>query len=149
MIEKIISTVKYGIDVTRESEIDHLRVGRVERNFTFHLANNISVALNIPSIRVDPFYDKHDRATKYLNNRRIELDIAVHERYTDEYNLIAIELETTNSPKRDDVWKVKGLTAPLGGYGYQLGLYVVFGVGAQAGEILTEEWYQDGRRCDP
>jgi hypothetical protein len=70
----------------------------------------------------------------------------VHERGKDEHNLVAVELETTNNPARDDVWKLEGLTQPLGGYGYELGLFLVFGIGKQAGEILAMEWYAEGRR---
>lgn len=81
-----------------------------------------------------------------MNGQVIHLDIAVHERGKDEHNLVAVELETTNNPARDDVWKLEGLTQPLGGYGYELGLFLVFGIGKQAGESLAVEWYAEGRR---
>jgi hypothetical protein len=95
--------------------------------------------------RCDPFYNKHLGATKMLNGKVIELDIAVHERNVDENNLVAIELETNNTPTGDDLWKIEGLTQKLGGYGYKLGLYVVFGVSEKAGQIITKKWFQNGK----
>ena len=76
----------------------------------------------------------------------IELDIAIHERGTDGNNFVAIELETNNNPKRDDVWKLKGLTKPLNGYGYRLGLFLVFGIKKKAGELLTMDWFVNGKK---
>ena len=75
----------------------------------------------------------------------IEL-IAIHERGTDEHNLVAIELQTDNRPERNDLWELEGLTRPLGGYGYEVGLCLVFGVSERAGERLAMEWYSNGQR---
>lgn len=125
-------------------QVDHLRRGRVERTFTTDLANKLKPIFENESIVVDPFYNKHGGATKYLNGKVIELDIAIHQRGTDENNLVAIELETNNKPARDDVWKVEGLTHALGGYGYKLGLFLAVGVSERAGEIIAIEWYKNG-----
>jgi len=140
----LISKIESAVYSTIESEIDILKNGRVERNFTSCFATQIFKQLNMKVIRSDPFYNKHLGATKVLNGKVIELDIAVHERNTDENNLIAIELETNNSPTRDDLWKIKELTRELRGYGYKLGLYVALGVYKKAGQIIAMEWYKNG-----
>lgn len=133
--------------MVRETRIvEHLTRGRVERTLAADLANRLRPAFETERITVDPHYNKHHRAAKRLNGSVIELDVAVHERGTDDNNLVAIELETTNTPERDDVWKLEGLTQPLGGYGYQLGLSLVFGVKSRAGEIVSLEWYAEGSR---
>jgi hypothetical protein len=139
----LISAVKGAIKATIESQIDSLKNGRVERNFTTYLATNIKNALESPDTLADPFYNKHLGASKRLGDKLIELDIAVHTRGTDENNLVAIELETVNKPTRDDVWKIQGLTNPLGGYGYKVGLYLVVGIEDRAGEIIALEWYKN------
>jgi len=69
------------------------------------------------------------------------LDIAVHKRNVDERNLVAIEIETNNYPTGDDLWKVEKLTERLHGYGYQLGLYIVFGIEQKAGTIISTKWF--------
>jgi hypothetical protein len=122
--------------------------GRVERTFTYHLAREISEGIGegiCEGIVVDPFYNKHLSASKTLDGKVIELDIAVHERGTDDNNLVAIEIETLNSPTRDDLWKVEMLTDELKGFGYRLGVYLVFGIQAQAGKVIHAEWFKHGK----
>jgi hypothetical protein len=101
--------------------------------------------MSLTASGVDSHYNKHLNAAKRLSGRVIELDIAIHERGTDEHNLVAIELETNNQPERNDLWKLEGLTRRLDGYGYDLGLFVVFGVTERAGELLAMEWYAGGQ----
>lgn len=96
------------------------------------------------TVTVDPFYNRHGETTKRLDVRVIELDIAIHEKSVDDNNLVAIELETTNNPLCDDLWKLEGLTQELDGYGYKLGLFLVVGVSEKAGEIISMEWYKNG-----
>jgi hypothetical protein len=126
--------------------IAHLSRGRVERTIAADLAIELKRLFPADNIRVDSHYNKHLNAAKRLNGDVIELDIAIHQRGTDEHNLVAIELETNNRPERNDLWKLEGLTRSLGGYGYELGLFVVFGIGERAGELLAMEWYSDGQR---
>lgn len=142
---EIISTIeKVVAEVVRE-QITHLQRGRVERTFTTDLAHKLRPLFENESVTVDPFYNRHHKATKYLNGRVIELDVAIHKRGEDEHNLVAIELETNNNPERNDIWKLEGLTDSLGGYGYKLGLFLVAGISERAGEIITLEWFKDGK----
>jgi hypothetical protein len=124
----------------------HLRRGRVERTCATDLATKLKALFESDIISVDSPYNRHHNATKYLSNKVIELDIAIHERGNDENNLIAVELETNNKPKCDDVWKLEGLTQPLGGYGYKLGLFLVFGIEDKSGELLAMDWFVDGKK---
>lgn len=136
--------IERALERTLAQELDVLKRGRSERNFCSSFSNQISAEFPEKGLRCDPFYNKHHNAAKRLNGRTIELDIAVHERGTDERNFIAIEVETVNSPEGDDIWKVEGLTHELEGYGYQLGLFLVLGIENKAGEILEMQWYKDG-----
>jgi hypothetical protein len=124
----------------------HLRRGRVERTCATDLATKLRPIFESDIISVDSPYNRHHNATKYLSNNVIELDIAIHERGRDDNNLVALELETNNKPKRDDVWKLEGLTKPLGGYGYKLGLFLVFGIEDKSGELLAMEWFVGGKK---
>jgi len=141
----LMSKIESAANSTIEAEIGILKNGRVERNFMSCFAAQISKKFNTGDIHSDPFYNKHLGASKYLKGKLIELDIAVHERNTDQNNLVAIEIETNNSPARDDIWKIEGLTQRLDGYGYRLGLYIGFGVSKKAGQIITMEWYKNGK----
>lgn len=141
----LISKIEAAVQSVMKNEIDILKNGRVERNFTACFRNEIAERIRMDKICCDPFYNKHLGATKMLNGKVIELDIAIHERNVDENNLVAIELETNNTPAGDDLWKIEGLTQKLGGFGYKLGLYVVFGISEKAGQIITKEWFQNGK----
>ncbi len=123
---------------------EHLRRGRVERTFTSDFANKLKPLFKVGTITVDPFYNRHGEATKRLGGGVIELDIAIHEQGIDLNNLVAIELETVNKPKRDDIKKLIGLTREGGGYEYKLGLFLVVGIEKRAGEIIAMEWYKNG-----
>lgn len=143
----LISKIENAIQSTIEDEIDLLANGKVERTFTSYLAAHIFKNLDIENIRTDPFYNKHFthiNKAKKLRRRTIELDIAIHERNTDERNLVVIELETNNNPKGDDVWKIEKMTVDSSDFDYKLGLYIVFGVRGRAGEIIMKNWYKNG-----
>ena len=144
----LVAKVERAIQSSIKEEIEILKNGRVERNFTSCLAATIQKEVNKENIRGDAFYNKHLGASKCLGDRQIELDIAVHERNTDTNNLIAIELETNNRPVGDDIWKIEGLTQDLYGYGYKLGLYLVVGISERAGQIITMDWYRDGNKIE-
>lgn len=130
--------------------VELLKRGRVERTCAGDLATKLKPLFETEIISVDAPYNRHHNATKYLGGKVIELDLAIHERGKDENNLVAIELETNNNPECDDVWKLEGLTAPLGGYGYKLGLFLVFGIGdnteGKAGQLLAMDWYAEGKK---
>ena len=140
-----IQTIERAVRELVNEQRDHLKRGRVERTFATDLANKLKPPFETENITVDPFYNRHGEATKRLDGRVVELDIAIHERGADNNNLVAIELETNNQPKRDDLWKIEGLTQELSGYGYKLGLFLVVGISEKAGEILAIEWYKNGK----
>jgi hypothetical protein len=120
-----VKIVRASLRETIVSELNNLKHGRVERTFNAHFAARIEEKLDLSILRADPFFNRHLGASKKLNGDLIEVDLAVHTRDTDRNNLVVIELETTNSPAGDDIWKVVGLTTELDGYGYRLGLYLV------------------------
>src|SRR4051812_40527074 len=78
--------------------VDHLKRGRVEDTIATELAIKLKPYFETDIVTVVPHYNKHLQATKRLDGNRIELDIAIHRRGSDEDNLIAIELETNNAP---------------------------------------------------
>lgn len=141
----IIQTIETALSELINEQLDHLKRGRVERTFTTDFTNKLKPLFETKTIIVDPFYNKHRKAAKILDGNVIELDIAIHSRGNDDYNLVAIELETNNNPKRDDIWKIEDLTQGLDGYGYKLGLFLVVGVEKKAGEIIEMKWYKNGK----
>ncbi|MDR0887515.1 MAG: hypothetical protein LBM97_02405 [Candidatus Nomurabacteria bacterium] len=129
--------------VAIENEL--LSRGRVERNFTAGLATFLSSHYKNGDIIVDAFYNRHGMLSKKIGNKLIEADIVIHQQGIDDNNLVIIELETNNHPERDDIWKLEEMTQTFYGYQYKLGLYFAVGVGNRAGEILSLEWYKNGK----
>jgi hypothetical protein len=142
--QQIIEVIEGAIYKAVELDIKLLSAGGVENTFAATLRDLLLPAFKTDQITVDINYNKHNLQTKMLDGRRIELDIAIHQRHNDTLNTVAIELETANYPKRDDVWKLIDLTGDVDGYGYRLGLFFVVGVKNQAGEIIEMTWYKDG-----
>jgi len=142
--EQIIKKVEGALNDAIASDLELLGTGGVEDTFAATLRDKLLPIFQTDKITVDVNYNKHKLATKMLDGHRIELDIAIHQRHNDDYNMVAIELETTNYPKRDDIWKLIDLTGDVDGYGYRLGLFFVIGVKKRAGEILEMTWYKNG-----
>lgn len=143
--EQIIEKVQIAIYDAVASDLGLLRAGSVEDTFAATLRDRLLPFFQTDRITVDVNYNKHGLTTKTLSGKRIELDIAIHQRHNDECNIVAIELETNNYPKRDDVWKLVDLTGGIDGYSYRLGLFFVVGVKSRAGEIIDMTWYKSGR----
>lgn len=143
--EQITEMVETAINDAVVSGLKLLGTGGVEDTFAATVRDRLLPIFQTEKVTVDVNYNKHHLVTKMLNGKQIELDIAVHQRHNDDENIIAIELETSNYPKRDDVWKLIDLTGDVDGYGYRLGLFFVVGVKNRAGEILEMTWYKNGR----
>jgi len=142
--EQVIKIVE---DILTEAAIEHkklLKTGRVERAFSTRLRDKLLPAFQHGPVTVDAPYNRHGEDKKRLNGGTIELDVAIHEPFTDDHNILAIEIETNNNPAEDDIDKLRGLTASSGEYRYRLGLFVVFGIGSKAGEILSMTWFKNG-----
>ncbi len=144
--KQIIKIVESAVDDAIVSDKELLRTGGVEDTFAATLRDKLIPFFRTDKVTVDVNYNKHKLATKMLDGKRIELDIAIHQRHNDELNTLAIELETSNYPKRDDVWKIEDLTGDVEGYGYGLGLFLVIGVKNRAGEKIEVCWYKNGKR---
>lgn len=149
---EIINLLKLGIVECLAVEHDILVRGRSERLFSTKLASILQDELLLidpaTQLKIDPFYNKHKNGTKAVGEKRgIELDLVIHNRGNDDDNVLALEMETNNSPERNDLYKLIGLTSPEPGedhYGYSYGLFLVFGIKDQAGTILEESWYRRG-----
>lgn len=134
-------TASLGETITKNKDI--LENGRTERLFVGRWANITESLIHEKigqNLKVDAPYNKHGDATKGF-----ELDFAIHTRRIDDYNIFAMEAETNNYPKRNDIWKLKLLTAPGRGYEYSFGLFIVFGVEKKAGLVIDERWFMNGQ----
>lgn len=140
-----IETIERAISEIVLEQKDHLKRGRVERTFTTDFASKLKAIFEKGNIAVDPFYNRREDGTKRLDGGVIEVNVVIHERGQKPNNLVAIELETFNTPKKDDIKKLKGLTLNGGDYEYDLGLFFAVGTGERAGEVLEVEWYKNGQ----
>ena len=145
LLDVLIPALKQTI--TKEGDI--LFRGQSERLFTSYFACNLGretekLLGSDMGLRIDSPYNKHIDRTKEIKGKVIEVDIAVHTRGEDTNNCLGMEIETTNHPKSDDLWKLEEMTKQEGEYHYQHGLYLVLGVKKKAGKVLDERWYKNG-----
>ena len=146
----LVSLIDKALNKTLQQDGDILRRGRSERLFASRLAYDIQKLLNDffqeeNSLRADSPYNKHFNGSKKLDDRNIEVDLAVHKRGVDDFNFLVSEIETNNNPVHDDLWKIETMTKKNGKYHYKLGLYLVVGVESKAGEIIDKKWYVNGK----
>jgi hypothetical protein len=113
--------------------------------FARYIQDEVDSSENTENHTVDAHYLRHIGGRKRIDNKQIEADIIIHRRRDDEENFLVIEIETNNVPERNDVWKIEEMTKQDGEYRYTWGLYLVFGIGEKAGEILEKNWYKNGR----
>jgi hypothetical protein len=142
--DQIIEVTEIALKEVAVEQKALLKTGRVERTFSTRLRDKLLPLFSTEVITVDAPYNRHLQATKRLGDRVIELDVAIHQPFNDGHNILAIEIETNNYPEENDLWKLEGLTQKLEGYGYQLGLFVAFGVKDKAGEIIKMTWFKNG-----
>jgi hypothetical protein len=143
--DQIIEVTEIALREVAVEQKALLKTGRVERTFSTRLRDKLLPIFRTDIITVDAPYNRHGEDTKRLNGGAIELDVAVHQPFTDDHNILAIEIETNNKPEEDDINKLIGLTLNKGNYKYQLGLFVVFGVKSKAGEIIRMSWFKNGK----
>ncbi len=72
----IIRRIEDTVHQVVHEQTDHLGRGRVKRTFTNDLAHKLKLLFETGDIAVDPFYNRHVQATKRLDGKVIELDIA-------------------------------------------------------------------------
>src|SRR3989338_570462 len=148
-IPGLVDILANSLHKTFDKDGDILIRGRSERAFVECWAGNIrSITPEIISknLKVNTSYDKHgDDPKRDFHDRRIEVDLVIHVRGTDDFNMFAMEAETSNYPAGDDMEKLAYLTNQDEGYKYSLGLYIVLGVKKNAGTVLREGWFVNGQ----
>lgn len=165
-INEILKRLDDSITSVLENEFDILARGLNELNLTGHLTKYLTP--HFEELTVDPEYngDKlkgNDRkALDIARNRMIEVgippnetenyqltpDIIIHQRNTNDNNLVVIEAKKdSNSKKRKDfdLLKLEHMTIDYFGnhYNYRIGVAIVFGTKKRAGEYEIY-YYQDG-----
>jgi hypothetical protein len=98
-----------------------------------------------PGWHCDAEYNRHGLEMKIADHegqvRMIRPDVVVHRRQTDE-NLLVVEMKMArNGEEENDIWKLRALTSPHGGYHYSLGVRLVLDgptASVQTAEVFTE-----------
>ena len=127
-----------------------------ERSITHKLAEHLQD--QFCDLKVDCEYNRHGIDKKELffalgttttdseHAKTVYPDIIVHKRGCDSANRLVIEVKKSNGGNAThDKKKLLVFTKPRGGYEYQLGLFLEFGVGDQSG-LNHAECYQDGEK---
>ncbi len=139
-------------------DIDLLCLDTHEISITHKLAEHLQ--RRFEDLKVDCEYNRRvnnlerldDNLKKLSDDRNRRPDIVVHKRGCKGSNTLVVEVKKSNSgAQSDDEYKLEELTRVQGDYGYQLGLFLEFGVGDQNG-LIHAECYENGMKkrscCD-
>ena len=142
-MEEALGRFERSLEALFDSDIYLLEHDINERTITHKLAEHLQV--RFPEWHVDCEYnrDGHDpkriRIETGLASIQINVypDIIIHERGTNERNLLIVEAKKSNDPRLNgaeaDHQRIEGFSASLG---YQIGVFLEFNVG----EGQTEGW---------
>ncbi|MBC2845068.1 hypothetical protein [Winogradskyella flava] len=155
--EEILNNIELAILELYDSDIDLLKRNLSERIFSAKLSEYLDIYFN--DYDVDPEYngdfDKPNdrkaldiarnrieeigRKVNKNNNYRLAPDIIIHERGTNNNNLVVIEVKKDISSKAEkeyDLIKLEHLTISYLGnhYNYNLGILLILGTGENAGQ---------------
>lgn len=102
-------------------------------------------ALAIAKNRIEEIDYKPNKSSEY----KLSPDIIIHERGTNENNLVVIEVKKDISPAKDkeyDLIKLEHLTINYSGnhYNYKLGIAIVLGTGVNTGQTHST-FFQNGQ----
>ncbi len=165
-ISEILEKIDFAITQLLDNEKDILARGLNELNLNGHLTKYLTPLFN--DLTVDPEYNgdklkSNDRKALDIaksrmreigiepnkeNNYQLTPDIIIHERNTNENNLVVIEVKKdSNSKKRKefDLLKLEHMTIDFSGnhYNYKLGVALVFGTKENAGSCDIQ-YFQNG-----
>lgn len=116
-----------------------------ERSITHKLAEHLQ--LQFHDLKVDCEYNRYFVDPKKLCGDNIVPDIVVHERGCDRRNALVIEVKKLNGDEETkDERKLRGLTSRTCGYGYALGVFLVFDVHGKT--LVHAECYRDGGKSN-
>lgn len=102
-------------------------------------------ALAIAKKRIEEINYQPNKSSEY----KLSPDIIIHQRGTNEYNLVVIEVKKDISPDKDkeyDLIKLEHLTINYSEnhYNYKLGIAIVLGTGSNTG-WTTKTFFQNGQ----
>ena len=133
-IKIIKNVVKKSVKRIFENDFILLKNNTHEQDISHRLAHYMENSLNNylwfrqSQLSVDVEYNRDIADTKKINNENCRPDIIIHERFTNENNIIAVEIKKDNENDRDDFNKLRSFTQITQGnqYKYQIGLYLSF-----------------------
>ncbi len=141
--EEVLERFELSLDALFNNDIYLLEHDVNERTITHKLAEHLQD--RFPEWNVDCEYnrDRHDPKRigieTGLESIQINVypDIIIHERGTNERNLLIIEAKKSNDPRLNgaeaDHQRIEGFSASLG---YQIGVFLEFNVG----KVKTDAW---------
>ena len=116
-----------------------------ERTLTARLGHYLTGLY--PNNDVDCEYNRNGQTSKtlrLLGNRRNYPDIIVHERGTNDHNILVIEAKkAVNNDHDTDHQKLRGFTSPNDDYQYEFGIHLTFGTPTVIDFIVYREEHID------
>jgi len=151
--EKIKCIVKQCVEQLNINERDIIRNNISERTITHKLAEYLQRNFP-PTISVDVEYNRNielgEKKPKYYQDEKYGMpDIIVHQRLSNEHNILIIEIKKQNNKiikdREKDFEKLEAFTTSTNaeGYNFQLGLFLDIPI--DNGEYKYT-WYKDGHQ---
>lgn len=146
--EEAILLLNYAIDQVVQHESALLQLGVTERALSHQVARYMADRVK-PPLSVDCEYNRHFGETKRLNLQErgasdhevravtVFPDVIVHERNSDERNLLVVELKKPGEDLGYDERKLKAYRSQLG---YQHGAHLILGLDFHGGLIRQIVW---------
>ncbi len=149
---KIIKNViKNSVKLIFENDFILLKNNIHEQNISHRLAYYMENLLNNYSwfrqskLSVDVEYNRDITNVKMIDNDNCRPDVIIHERNTNENNIIVIEIKKDNENDSKDFNKLKSFTkiTPENQYKYKMGLYLSF---STKDKKETYTYFEDGEQ---
>jgi len=150
-IKIIKNVIKNSVKLIYENDIILLKNNIHEQNISHRLAYYMENLLYNYSwfrqsrLSVDVEYNRDIANVKMIDNDNCRPDVIIHERYTNENNIIVVEIKKDNENSSKDFDKLKSFTkiTPENQYKYKMGLYLCF---STKNKKETYTYFEDGEQ---
>lgn len=141
-MKELINKIEESIRLVYQNDLDLIWRNNYEVTISCKLSQYLFSLFN--NYNVDCEYNKHIDNPKELNWVWIRPDIVIHTRWTDDNNLVCIEIkkETNNEDRNKDYQKLKDFTKNWWEYRYKLWVFIDFWI-EKPNIIYFTNWKQN------
>jgi hypothetical protein len=141
-MKKLINKIEESINLVYKNDLDLIWRNNYEVTISCKLSQYLFLLFK--DYHVDCEYNKHIDNPKEINWVWIRPDIVIHTRWTDENNLVCIEIKKETNPedRNKDYQKLKDFTKNWWEYRYKLWVFIDFWI-EKPNIIYFTNWKQN------